>query len=90
MSEKRVADDTVDDSPCKKRGLTIQTVKKWVTEHEKELMTILWLTYDRLHCDHMSGQILSMSDQICHVLTICLVKSKTLSKSLGPQVYMYM
>ena len=46
MSEKRarVAVSAVDDdSPCKKRGLTIQTVKKWVTEYEKELTTTLWL-----------------------------------------------
>ena len=51
MSETRVADDMVDDSPCKKCGLTIQTVKKGVTEHEKELTTMLWLTYDGLNRD---------------------------------------
>ena len=61
MSEKRarVADEAVsavdDDSPCKKRGLTIQTVKKWVTDNEKELNTTLWLTYDRLDRDHVSA-----------------------------------
>ena len=51
MSEKRarVAVRAVDDdSPCKKRGLTIQTIKKWVTEYEKEMTMTLWLTYDRL------------------------------------------
>ena len=41
MSEKQVADDTVDDSPCKKRGLTIQTVKKWVTEHDDDVVAYL-------------------------------------------------
>ena len=60
MSEKRarVAVSAVDDdtcSPCKKRGLTIQTVKKWMTEYEKELTTTLWLTYDRLDRDHVSA-----------------------------------
>ena len=52
----KVADDTPEDSPCKKRGLTIQTVKKRVTEHEKELTTMVWLTYD--HLDH--GHVLKL------------------------------
>ena len=52
MSEKRVADNTVHDSES---SLTIQTVQKWVTAQEKELTTMVWLTYDRLDRDPTSA-----------------------------------
>ena len=41
--------------PSKKRSVTIKTVEKWIAEHDKDLATTLWLTFEKADRQNISA-----------------------------------
>ena len=56
-SKKRAADSPLENesAPSKKLNVTVETVKKWILENDKEIATSTWLVYDESDCEHVSA-----------------------------------
>ena len=40
--------------PAKKRGVSVKTVQKWITESDREMSTSAWLKYEKADRDYVA------------------------------------
>ena len=63
-------------APSKKRNVTVETMKKWILENDKEkIATSTWFVYDKSDREHVSALKCSVCIQFedkLHSLTSCI------------------
>ena len=49
--------------PAKKRGVSVKTVQKWITESDREMSTSAWLKYEKADRDYVATLKCSMFNE---------------------------
>ena len=66
-----MATTTEEGPPSKRRRVTVTTVNKWKSEHDKALGTCLWLTYAKSDRDHVASLQCSICKQFNDKIRSC-------------------